>query len=263
MITKTDAFVLKSMRYRDTSKIVTFYSQRFGKIKGIAKGARETKSKFGASLDPMTLASLVLYKKEHRDLQFISESDTIRPYKRIHSELPRMEVALSVLELVNQVTHDEEENSNLYSLLVETFENIENADRNHGNFSRAFMIRMASLFGFTPMLMVCPECKKPVAENDSTPSYIFDLGKGGLYCENCAMNLGRSVLPGQSRIKISARTAEILREFLQTRIEHLATLEYNNAIGNELDETLRLYLQYHFEGLKSLRSRAVFQQMHA
>ena len=263
MITKTDAFVVKSMRYRDTSKIVTFYSQRFGKIKGIAKGARETKSKFGSSLDPMTLASLVLYKKENRDLQFISECDTIRPYKLIHSELERMEAALSVLDLVNRVTHDEEKNSALYSLLGETFENIENAVGNYGNFYQAFVLRMASLFGFAPMLMVCPECKKVVEESDSTRSYMFEIGKGAVYCDNCAMNLGKSVLPGQSRIRISARTVGIMREFLQGKLEHLAEVEFNKVVGNELDETLRLYLQYHFEGLKPLKSKAVFQQMNA
>ena len=73
MITKSEAIVLKSMDFRDSSKIVTFYTRSFGKLKGIAKGARQMKSKFGAALEPITRVSLVLYKKEHRDLQLISE----------------------------------------------------------------------------------------------------------------------------------------------------------------------------------------------
>ena len=71
MIVKTDAIVLKSMRFRETSKIVTFYTRRYGKIAAVAKGARETKNKFGAALEPMTGVNLVFYKKEQRDLQLV------------------------------------------------------------------------------------------------------------------------------------------------------------------------------------------------
>jgi DNA repair protein RecO (recombination protein O) len=78
MITKTEAVVLKSMNYRDSSKIVTFYTRGFGKVKCIAKGARQMKSKFGAGLEPITNVSLVLYKKEHRELQLVSQCDAIK-----------------------------------------------------------------------------------------------------------------------------------------------------------------------------------------
>ena len=63
MIVSTDAIVLRSMKYGETSKIVTLYSKKFGKIKVIAKGARSAKSKFGASLEPMMHSSVIFYKK--------------------------------------------------------------------------------------------------------------------------------------------------------------------------------------------------------
>jgi DNA repair protein RecO (recombination protein O) len=117
MITRTDAVVLKSMKYRDSSKIVTFYSRRFGKVQGIAKGARQMKSKFGAALEPLSAVSLILYKKDHRELQLISQCDTLKTYKNIHSELERLAVGLSIIELLNQLTREEEGNDALYTLL--------------------------------------------------------------------------------------------------------------------------------------------------
>jgi DNA repair protein RecO (recombination protein O) len=164
MITKTDAIVLKTMKFRDTSKIVTFYTRQYGKLKGVAKGARQMKSKFGASLEPMTRVSLVLYRKEHRDLQLVSQCDIVNYYKRIHSEIERMSVALSILDLVNQLTHDEEENGELFRLLVETFDQLERAAKNHANLFYAFEIRLAGLFGFSPDLEVCGRCRKPIGE---------------------------------------------------------------------------------------------------
>jgi DNA repair protein RecO (recombination protein O) len=160
MITKTDAVVLKSMRYRDTSRIVTFYTRKYGKLKAIAKGARDAKSKFGASLEPMTLSSLVLYKKEQRELQFISQCDIVRQYKRIHSDIGRMAVALSVIELVNQLTQDEEENLTLFSLLVKTLDTLEKSERMFESLFYAFEIRVAGIFGFGMHLEKCVSCGK-------------------------------------------------------------------------------------------------------
>ena len=63
-IAKTEAIVLKSMKYRETSKIVTFYTKQFGKITGLVKSARSAKNKFGSSLNLFSHIELVIYKKE-------------------------------------------------------------------------------------------------------------------------------------------------------------------------------------------------------
>ena len=120
MLVKTDAVILKSMKYRDTSKIVTLYSKEFGKLKVIAKGARSAKNKFGASLDPLTCSHVVLYKKEQRDLHLLSQCDLILPFNRLREDFDRMSVGFSVIELLNQIVHEEERNEPLYQLLLET-----------------------------------------------------------------------------------------------------------------------------------------------
>ncbi len=252
---------MKSMRYRDTSKIVTFYTRRYGKIKCIAKGARQAKNKFGASLEPMTLASLVLYKKEERDLQLISECDIVQPYKRIHSEMERMSVAFSVLELINQVAHDEEENVPIFSLLVETFDTLEEVEKNFQNLFFAFELRMAALLGFAPTLQKCTECGKTLNFGDSALPFIFELNNGGMYCQNCALKLDGNVLRQRSTKRISALTAKILERLLHANLSSVPMLNDKAVTWNELDETLRLYLEYHVEELKPLKTRKVFRQM--
>ena len=266
MITKTDAIVLKSMRYRETSRIVTFYTRRYGKLKAIAKGARDLKSKFGASLEPMTLSSLVLYKKEQRELQFISQCDIVRQYKRIHSEIGRMAVALSVVELVNQLTHDEEENLALFSLLVKTLDTLEKSEKMFESLFYAFEIRLASLFGFGLHLDKCVSCGKRLEFNGVSTHVMMDIGKGGIFCPACSASsgrpLGRSGTGGDSKYRIGAETAGVLKLLLHLELDNIQNLEYSTEVGNELGETLRLYLQYHIEGLKPLKSAKVFQKMH-
>lgn len=277
MIVKTDAIVLKSMRYRETSKIVTFYSRRYGKLAALAKGARDTKSKFGASLEPMTAVSLVVYRKENRDLQLISQCDILKPYKKIHAEMGRMSAAMGMLELVNQLTRDEAENPALYMLLEESLDRLENAATSFQNFFFAFEFRLCGAFGFAPALETCIRCGRDAFSGPESV-VAFQLDKGGLLCASCtaAMKLPAngavSTLPFAQKGNnthgrppvftiLKTGTARIMLKLYGGRLDTVAALEYSEEIGNELSETLRSYLRYHFEDLKPLRSAAVFEKM--
>ncbi len=267
MIVKTDAVVLKSMRYRDTSKIVTFYTRAYGKVAGIAKGAREGKSRFGASLEPMTEVSLILYKKEQRELQLISQCDIIKRFKQVHSDMEKMAGAMAVVELLHQLTHNEEENPALYNLLVETLEAVERAPRNIRNVVYGFELRFASLFGFTPVFDRCSHCGTLLGGPGARPVVHFKIDRGGVWCENCLKTLRGAGVGGEKSAllttiaTIRVPTAQILHRFLTARLDTLSGVEYHESVGNEVDETLRSYLRYHFEELRPLKSASVFRQI--
>lgn len=277
MITKTEAVVLKSMNYRDSSKIVTFYTRRFGKVKCIAKGARQMKSKFGAGLEPITNVSLVLYKKEHRELQLVSQCDAIKTYKSTHSELERMAVALSVLELVNQLVHEEEGNDALYLLLVETLDEIERAKRNLINLFFAFEIRCASLFGFSPGLAACSACGRSLDDIGIDGTAVFQLSKGSVLCGRCvasASTLKNDPIRArkaaqeattrphweEGNVRVSIGTLKALQRLLTARLDSVSSLELTTAAGNEIDGTLRLYMRQHFEDLKPIKSLDILKK---
>jgi DNA repair protein RecO (recombination protein O) len=71
MIVKTEAIVLKTMKYRDTSKIVTLFTKNYGKLSAVAKGARDRNLRFGSALDSLSHVQVVLYKKEGADLHLL------------------------------------------------------------------------------------------------------------------------------------------------------------------------------------------------
>ena len=268
MITRTDAVVLKSMKYRDSSKIVTFYSRRFGKIKGIAKGARQMKSKFGAALEPLSAVSLILYKKDQRELQLISQCDLLKTYKTIHSELDRLAVGLSIIELLNQLTHDEEGNDALYALLVQSLDELERAQKHFMNFFLAFELRCASVLGFMPSLDACKGCGRRLDDLVSEDSAVFQSGKGAILCGRCwesktvlkdgAFRLGRTGASGtysdEGNIRVSIGVLKALQRLLNAPLESIGSIDLGSALGNEIDGTLRLYMRQHFEDLKPIRS---------
>ena len=122
MLAKTEAVVLKSMRYRETSKIVTLYTREFGRVGVLAKGAREMRNKFGGALEPLTVISAVFYRKEGRDLHLLSQADIMKPLLRLHGDFAAMSVGLGIAELMEQLAREEERHVAFFELLVQALE---------------------------------------------------------------------------------------------------------------------------------------------
>lgn len=272
MIEKSAAIVLKGMKYRDTSKIVTAYTRRFGKLSCLAKGARLAKSKFGSSLEPLTESELVFYRKEARELHLLSQASTIRPFKKIHTDGDRLAVGLSILELVNRLAQEQEEHTALYDLIAGALETLEQSDKNFVNILYAFEVRLAGLFGYAPSFYRCARCGRELGTAERERLLPFLLDKGGAVCPTCREDLGtvtdlpealRSGFAGGaavSRLMIPLRapTRKILERLFSAHLSSVASLEYDPATGNELEETLRLYLQYHFDRFRPLRAPGMF-----
>ncbi len=259
MLTKTEAIVIRSMKYGDSSKIVTFYTRQFGKLKGIAKAARRSNNKFGSSLEPLSHVMLVVYKKDHRDLHLISQCDSIQSFGKIHDSIERISVGLSILELVDHLAHEEEENPPLFSLLLETLNAIDRSTRNYQSLARSFQVRLVSLLGYAPALDICSECGRSLKDDEQSSDVGFQLLSGAIICSTCtnAHRAKRAV----GYTTLSAPAHRILQRFLTSRMDSITTIMYGESVGNELDETLRLYLRYHFDNMKDLKSTQIFKSM--
>src|SRR3989304_581303 len=83
----TEAVVLSSMDFGESDKIVTFYTISFGKLKGIAKGAKRSKKRFGINLEPFSLVTLHFFEKKEDSLVRVSACDLINPFQAIRDEL--------------------------------------------------------------------------------------------------------------------------------------------------------------------------------
>jgi len=266
MLSKTEAVVLKSMRYRDTSKIVTFYTNEFGKIRGIAKGARTNKSKFGAALEPLSHVSIILYKKEHRDLHLLSQSDILNPHKGILLSLERLRAGLSIIELVNQVTPGEERNGQLFSLLKEMLDAVEAEEKEPLKYFFAFALRLSALFGFRPNLGSCRSCGRALSGFRTDERVAFQIARGAVICPLClrASNSGRTddfVQPVPAELWESASMdvgkLRHLEDLLEKPLGDIRTLRLPESVSASIDETLRSYLRYHFDAVRPIRSAAL------
>ena len=78
-LVRSEGVVLKTYPLGDTSRIVVAYTREHGLVRLVAKGARKTPSRFGFALEPLSRSRFVFYLKADRDLQLLSQADTLEP----------------------------------------------------------------------------------------------------------------------------------------------------------------------------------------
>jgi len=247
MIVQTEAVVLRSMEYGDTSKIVTLYTRKYGKLKVIAKGARGAKNKFGSSLETMTMSSVVLYKKEHRDLHLLSKSEIRMPLGKVQQDAERMFTALALLELVNMVMHDEEENEKIFLLLTESLLAIDRSTGRRINVVIAFMLKMFVQFGYGIDLRRCSHCQREI-ERYHPPFVSLRISDGTLVCSECS---GGSSAAGK---RLTTGLIRTMDELLHAETDAVTDIPVDHASTADILTVCELYMHYHHEGSRTLRS---------
>ncbi len=253
-IVRTPAVVLRTMKYRETSRIVTFYTREHGKMSGIVKGARQPKSKYGASLEPMSYVMLIYYRKEGRELQTVSACDILRPLRSLTENLEKMSVGLTSIELVSVIAHEEEKNIPLFNLLVNSLTALNDAAANFTSILLCFEVRLAAILGFTPSFERCLNCRRDVMP-DAAGEIQFHLTRGGILCEHCGH------VPGQ-KMKLGRGSLEklISLQHFSAPVEAEA-LAPGSSERREMESLLWNYLRYHVSGMRALKSEKVFSKI--
>src|SRR5687767_11457876 len=101
---KTPAITLKSRKWGEADRIVTFYTLRFGKLRGVARGARRMKSRFGSALEPFVHCELNLFEKGNDPLYRITQADIRESFSSLREDLTVMYGAARLANLVAAVT---------------------------------------------------------------------------------------------------------------------------------------------------------------
>src|SRR5512142_2390642 len=116
---RTRGFVLKRWDLGEADKILTIYTPNVGKIKAVAKGVRRPGSRLGGHVDDFAYADMLLARG--RDLDVVTQSQTIDSFRQLREELWRASHGYYVAELVDSFNEERTENEPLFDLLVSTF----------------------------------------------------------------------------------------------------------------------------------------------
>jgi len=241
MIVKTEAIVLKSFDFRETSKIVTFYTRSFGKVKGVLKGIRKDPRKFGSSVDKFSLNDIVFYQYRNSDIHLVSQCDMKDYYFPIRQDIKRMTAASYILELVDAIMPVEQRNEDIYELILQYLTSLKAAD-DISRLVHVFQIKTLLYSGFRPHLDTCVKCEKKVKGQTR-----FSMQLGGLVCDFCRTS-------GSEVALVSRGTVASILHIEQCEWEQSIRLGLSSIIKKELKFVLNNFLVFHLEkNLKSAR----------
>ncbi len=251
MIEQTEAIVLKASRYSETSKILTLYTRELGRVSVIARGAMRPKSKFAGLLQPLAYVATVIYVKEGRGLQTLGSAESVRRFPVIPTDLDRTAAGLEMLELVNAALHDQERNENLFNLLLQTLEALNDRSADPVPALLQFMVSFCSVLGFSIRVDGCGICDEEVGSTrEGIP---FSIAAGAPLCAEHRSAAGYLMLkPGTFALLDSLVTGKGERSRQQKGSEEAAA---------ELHDLLVRFLQFHVEGLRTLRVGGITSSM--
>lgn len=148
-IQTTEAIVLNRRDFRETSILATFYSKDFGKIKGILKGIRGERPRYGSSAELFGLNKIVFYEKTKSEFQNITQCDLVDGLFGIRKNLGAIAYATYLVELVDELTEPAEKNETIFDLLLDSLRLLAKGSEPI-KIIRVFEIRLLVLLGFGP-----------------------------------------------------------------------------------------------------------------
>jgi DNA repair protein RecO (recombination protein O) len=176
---KTEAIVLRSLRYGEADRILHLYTPHRGRVSAIAKGVRKARSRFGGRLEPFFRLEAVLHEGRS-ELLTVTTVSTIAPYPRLREHAASLDVAARCCDAVGRLFATDDPHPGVYHLLANELAllDADPASATSAN-AVAFRLKLLVAAGLAPQLSACASC----GEREHLVG--FSGAAGGVVCPSC------------------------------------------------------------------------------
>ena len=201
---KATAIVIRLVEFSESSLVVTLFTREFGKVRGLAKGARRPKGPFESALDLLALCRLVFLRKSSEALDLLTEAKLLRRFRPAGHNLSSLYAGYYVAELLNELTDDYDPHQELFDLADETLAAL-TAGEPVANRVLRFELGSLRVLGHLPSFEVCVECGKrvPIAGRVA-----FGQLDGGVLCSPCRVGKRQVALVSAGALRAMAGLAD-------------------------------------------------------
>ena len=178
-VLKTEAIVLRSIRYGEADRILHLYTPDHGKMSAIAKGARRSRSRFGARLEPFFHIRVMLHQGRS-DLHTVTGVDTIDPHAALRGSAASLDAAARACDAVARMFETDDPHPEVFALLTNELSLLAGGPGASGPANAlAFRLKLLLAAGIVPQLGACATC----GERDHLAG--FSAAAGGVVCSSC------------------------------------------------------------------------------
>ena len=244
---KTKGIVLRSVKYGETSLIVSILTELFGLQSYIINGVRKSSKKGPGKANmfqPASMLHLIVYHNEQKNLQRIKEFNWSFIYQHIQHDIKKNTVALFMVELLSRCIKEPEPNPDLFYFVEDAFIQLDTCNDNvSANFPLFFALNLPGFFG------VPPASFKGNAEDHE--HLFFDLEEGGFSLEQ----------PNHLNF-ITGKPAQVTAELLLVRQpDELEQIKLNHEFRRALLHAYETYYRLHFQDFGTLKTLPVLQEI--
>jgi DNA repair protein RecO (recombination protein O) len=176
---RTEAIVLRSIRYGEADRILHLYTPGYGRLAAIAKGARRPRSRFGARLEPFFHIRAILHEGRG-DLHTVTSVDTIAAYAALRDHAATLDAAARACDAVARLFETPDPHPEVFRLLANELALLD-SDAAHARpaIGLSFRLKLLLAAGIVPQLASCASC----GETEHLQG--FSAAAGGVVCGSC------------------------------------------------------------------------------
>lgn len=231
---RTEAVVLRSLRFGEADRILHLFTKEQGRCGAIAKGARKTRSRFGARLEPFSHVELLVHRGRG-ELGTVSGADLVRSHQALALDPYRLAVGHVGLEAVLRLFIEHDANPQAFNALVRFLDLLDApvaapAQRPAlDSLVLSFQLKLLWLAGYLPHLAGCSSC------GEAGPLVAFSAAAGGAVCAACRTDAAT----------VSAKGFEGIRELLERPLADGRSAGLTPAAARETLAVIESVYAYH------------------
>jgi DNA repair protein RecO (recombination protein O) len=224
-----EGIILQVKLYGEADLIIDFFSSQWGRMRGIAKGAKKSKKRFVNCLEPLNWVRFTLFEKQNNSLVRIDQGELINPFPGIRKDYKKWGQASYFCEMIKELFAIGDANGSVFELIKESLQALDQGKGDLEIFD-IFQIRLLKIAGYALYLTSCLGCSKKA---EDIPDPMFSLSRGGIFCRGC--------LKGENGIPLSTGTVQCLRQAVSMALPQVFHIRFSRYMGEEIDQLLQSF----------------------
>ena len=245
MFVSTQAIVLRTYKYSESSIIAKLYTQEAGLLSFIVHGVRKKKSRYPASFfQALQIIQVEIQLKQKYKLHHIKEISLAKSLYHVHSNVFKSSISLFLAEILTKTIQEEEANSVLFNFLKNSIEFLEDEDeKNISNFHLVFLLDLSRHLGFYPK------------NNYSLEKTIFNLKTGEYESIIHPNSMHNELLDYQ----IKNETSFALHQLLESNYSAMTSVKLSTKNRRSLLAEIIRFYQFHLPEMGNIQSLEVLE----
>jgi DNA repair protein RecO (recombination protein O) len=237
---ESEAIVLQGYPLGEADRLISFLSRSMGRMRGVAKGARKPKSRFGSTLERLSHIRIWFFEREGKDLVRISQCEMIESFLDAFKDYASS-IALALFSEISEAVLPEREASDAnFRLLLLVAQSVKQTGKSELPLAY-FALWTVKLGGWLPPLEACSQCGKVIGPAEAA---FISRSVSATACADCRK-------PGMRRV--SAEALHLAKMMFSARLDRLDVSTIPPQVARELTNAMLDMIEHQIDRRLSAR----------